>query len=209
MFCRGGSAEAGPSGQDYFGFEISDFGFFYRGRDMLADLIHLHAAVAAVAGDFAAVAQTLNAATIERTSEGQKRSLGDVLTLLGAADSEKTLTALDLSQVGRSGRAKLEADGLDFSHHLTVGLIMQLHAAKALPAGVAAKLLGLGRWTVSPAADRGLQPVTEAECREAWQADRLRSQWTNIQNEIINPAASNRTTLRDALRKAADMLEAT
>lgn len=134
---------------------------------MLANLIHEHAATAAAAGDWPAVAAALNAATVQKTSAGSETSLSTVLIALGSAAAELTLAALDLSEIGKSGRAKLEARGLDFAHPLTVGLIMQLDAAGALPAGVAVKLLSLGRWTVSPAADAGLGTVTADQCQQA------------------------------------------
>lgn len=137
---------------------------------MLANLIEQHAADVASAGNWPAVAERLNAKTVEKTSDGQLTSLGTVLIALGSAVAEQVLSALDQSQIGRSGRAKLETSGLDFAHPLTVGLIQKLDGAQKLPIGAADQLLLLGRWKVAPAADAGLGTVTAEQCRAAWQA---------------------------------------
>ncbi len=103
--------------------------------------------------------------------------------------------------------AEAAANGLDFAHPLTTGLIESLR--QSLPAGVADKLLRLGRWCVSPAADAGLGTVTADQCRIAWTTDRLQAQWAMLQNDGgINAAvaAGDRLALKAALIAAAGVL---
>ena len=179
---------------------------------MLANLITQHAAADAAKPDWPAVAAKLNTPSIQRTSGGALTSLGAVLTKIGAVDSETTLAAFDLTQIGSSGRAKLEACGLDFAHPLTVGLIDQLNAAGKLPAGVAAKLKELGTWLVSPALHAGLAPVTADECREAWEAadaDKRRAALRERIDAALNQIATAEQSLAvAAFRSIADELEA-
>lgn len=131
----------------------------------LNDLITTHASADAAAEDWAAVAATLNAATVQRTSAGTLTSMAQTLGRLAPAEIEPTLQAFGLSALGQSGLAKLAANGLDFAHPLTVRLIEAMRAA--LPAGVADKLRLIGAWMISPAVDANLGVVTADQCRVA------------------------------------------
>lgn len=144
---------------------------------MLGSLIQAHAAAAANAGDWAAVAGILNAATVAKTSRGTKTPMARVLSVLTDNERDPTLAAFSTTEVGRDGRTMLAAQGLDFAHPLTIGLITQL--SNAFPTGVAAKLLALGNWYVSYAADAGMADVTADQCRDAWKAEQLRARLIN------------------------------
>lgn len=145
----------------------------------LITLIRQHAIAAAIAGQWAEVAAVLNASSVAKSSRGTKTQAADVYLVMTAAEREQTLAAMSTTETGKDGRVKLAAEGLDFAHPLTVGLIQQLDAAGRLPPGVAAKLLALGNWTVSPAVDAGLGAVTAEQCRIAWQTDRLDARTIN------------------------------
>lgn len=133
----------------------------------LNELITTHAAAPAAAEDWVSVAAALNAATVHRTSAGTLTSMAQTLSRLSPGEIEPTLQAFGLSALGQAGLAKLAANGLDFAHPLTVGLIEAMRAA--LPAGVADKLLAIGVWMVSPAVAANLGVVTANECRDAVQ----------------------------------------
>lgn len=141
---------------------------------MLANLIRSYALAAATAGDWAAVAAALNASTVQKTSAGTLTSMSRTLGALQASEREPTLAAFATTRVGESGLAKLAATGLDFAHPITIGLIESLR--NTLPVGVADKLLKLGNWTVSPAADAGLDPVSALDCQKAWIVDGCRTE---------------------------------
>lgn len=147
---------------------------------MLANLIRLYALAAANAGDWNAVAAALNSATVPKTSAGNLTSMARTLSALTANEREPTLAAFATTEVGKSGVAKLAATGLDFAHPITIGLIDSLR--NTLPVGVADKLLKLGNWTVSPAADVGMDPVTASQCQTAW----IQSV---IESRIVNASA--------------------
>lgn len=147
---------------------------------MLANLIRSYALAAATAGDWAAVAAALNASTVQKTSAGTLTSMARTLASLAESEREATLAAFATTRVGESGLAKLAATGLDFAHPITIGLIESLR--NTLPVGVADKLLKLGNWTVSPAADAGLEPVTATQCQTAWNQ-------AAIESRVMNAAA--------------------
>lgn len=146
----------------------------------LAELIARDALAAATAGNWTSVAATLNALTVPKTSAGTLTSMARTLASLADSEREPTLAAFATTQVGKSGLAKLAATGLDFAHPITIGLIETLRGT--LPAGVADKLLRLGNWTVSPAADQGFDAVTSSQCESAWKTKK-------IGDRIVNAAA--------------------
>ena len=173
----------------------------------LHELITTHAAESAAASDWAAVAGTLNAETVQRTAAGTLTSMAQTLAVLDPEEIEPTLHAFGLSALGQSGLQKLAANGLDFAHPLTVGLIGAMR--NALPGGVADKLLRIGVWNVSPAGAEGLGVVTGDQCREAVIAAELAATKTKQQaamaeaNEIcvhlINDATESPVTQSDVL----------
>lgn len=116
--------------------------------------------------DWDLVAEALNSATVKKTSAGTLTSMAQTLGVLDVSEIEPTLKAFGLSELGKSGLQKLASTGLDFAHPLTVGLIKSMRAD--LPVGVADKLLLLGEWSVSPAAEAGLGVVTADQCRAAF-----------------------------------------
>ena len=132
----------------------------------LAELIARYAPAAANTGNWASVAATLNARTVQKTSAGTLTSLAKTLAALQASEREPTLRAFATTEVGKDGRVKLATEGLDFAHPITVGLIEDLR--NALPVGVADKLLRLGVWTEPVVASIGLQTVTADQCQAAW-----------------------------------------
>jgi hypothetical protein len=157
----------------------------------LISLIQQHAAEAAEAGDWVAVATALNAATIEQTSQGRKTTMSLTLAALMPQEIESTLVCFARTELGKCGLATLAAKGLDFAHPLTVGLIESMRGD--LPVGVADKLLRLGQWRESPADALGLGEVTPDQCREAYSSDRLAARITNanaLANERLVPSQS-------------------
>lgn len=143
----------------------------------LVRLIRQFANEMAAAGNWESVAEVLNAQSVEKTLQGRLVTMGATLEKLTVQEREPTLAAFGASSVGKAGLQKLATIGLDYSHPITVGLIESLR--DVLPEGVADKLLRLGRWYVSPAMDIGLQSVTAAQCRDAWQAEQLEARITN------------------------------
>lgn len=176
----------------------------------LAELITRDASAAATAGDWAAVAAILNAATVQKTSAGTLTSMARTLASLADSEREATLAAFQTTHVGKSGLAKLAATGLDFAHPITIGLIESLR--NTLPSGVADKLLRLGNWTVSPAADAGFGVVTANACEVAWELQLCDQAWATVSNEVIQPELSNpsrtKASLATKLRAAATAVEA-
>lgn len=150
------------------------------------------AATAAAAGDWAAVAASLNAPV--GTPRAGKWQYLEVLAVLGEAEFRHTLEVMRADTIGRRGVELLElpeqaGGGLDFSHPLTAALIMRL--ASALRPGVAVRLMGLG--TITRRSGLAID-VSPAECQAAWSAAVIQSRVTNaaaLAAERLSPADSD------------------
>lgn len=175
---------------------------------MLYDLIKTHAAAAAHAGDWQAVADTLNAKTITRTRNGQPVSLFEVVDTLGVAEANSVLAAFGTTEVGLSGRRRLENQGLDFAHPLAAGLLDQLQASGDISGATANKLRRLSRWMVSPMAAEGLPDADAVTCRAAWiegVSDDRRIDWRQRVDVALNQLLTSESALGIAeLRAIAD-----
>lgn len=126
---------------------------------------------AADAGDFAAIANQLNAASITITREDPV-SMGETGLALGS-DVAGVLQAFEATATGRSALAKLSAAGLRYHHPLTQALLAGLVAAGLISQTVSDQLTALSTRVVSPAEHAGLDPVTATELQTAWTLYRL------------------------------------
>jgi hypothetical protein len=135
---------------------------------MLIDLIKAHALTEAQTGDWAAVAEILNA-PLQRPRE-TKAYYTEVYQTLGDADMRHTLRVMAADEIGQAGVARLNDASIDggmhFAHPITVGLIESLRSQ--LNPGVADRLLGLGVVESTFAAEAGLETVTAEECSAAY-----------------------------------------
>lgn len=135
----------------------------------LATLIATHASESAAAGNWAAVAEILNAPR-QRVRETRAGYL-EVLQALGESDFRHTIEVFSQDPIGKRGVAMLEDPddsiaGLRFAHPATIGLI-QAVAADLRP-GVADKLLALGSTAYTYASEAELGTVTAEQCSDAW-----------------------------------------
>ena len=145
---------------------------------MLADLIEQHALDAANAGDWAAVAQTLNAATIvvwDATPVTYARlahELGDAVRQMVAA-TLRTIAASAHPLAGEVSDAHTvllnEHVGLRIDDETRQATIDTLAAAGQWPDAVRDAIKLRGKRLASIAGSS----VTEDECREAWEAAEL------------------------------------
>jgi hypothetical protein len=135
---------------------------------MLIELIKTYALTEAQAGDWAAVAEILNA-PLQRPRE-TKAYYTEVYQTLGDADMRHTLRVMAADEIGQAGVARLNDASIDggmyFAHPITVGLLESLR--DKLNPGVADRLLTLGVTETTLAAEAGLEPVAAEECSEVY-----------------------------------------
>jgi hypothetical protein len=141
----------------------------------LVSLINQHALSAAQAGDWDAVASTLNALTQEvrvtelRSARWLMKQLKDPVSVVGGVtltEADIVLGTLQATTIPRVKAAydSLVGDGLDLSDEQIQSEIPSLAAAGNWPTGLATKVMQAGRSTepLLPS------PVTAAECSAAW-----------------------------------------
>ena len=162
----------------------------------LAELIREHAAAEATAGDWQAVAAKLSEATtvIRDSTPMTYAKLGSDL-----GDNVRKLVAGTLRQVAASqnplagevsdAHVVLLNDqvGLDISSDTRQDTIDLLAAAGQWSDNVRDAIKAAGKRLTSLAGGT----VTADECKTAWTADALQSQWTALQNEGVNAAISS------------------
>ena len=174
---------------------------------MLTDLIKQHALADAQAGNWSAVAKTLNAQTVE-VRNPKSWTMADLISLLGvesAAVVGGTIQAAGASNPIFAGAwIALNVTGLQLHTDERQAMIAGLADAAGWPSELKAAALAAGLTYTSLAGN----PVTADECEAAYESARLAQQWSTLQNESINPAAGNRADLIASLKTAIETLEA-
>ena len=152
----------------------------------LIDLIKTHALTAAQAGDWSAVAATLNAQTVE-VRNAKSWTMADLITLLGAESAAViggTIQAAGVTNPIFAGAwLALNITGLQLHTDERQAMIAGLADAAGWPEGLKAAALAAGLTYTSLAGST----VTAAECQSAWVIDSLNSEWVTWLNETINP----------------------
>ena len=156
---------------------------------MLIDIIKTHALAAAQAGDWSAVAATLNAQTVE-VRNTKSWTMADLITLLGAESAAViggTIQAAGATNPIFAGAwLALNITGLQLHTDERQAMIAGLADAAGWPSGLKAAALASGLTYTSLAGS----VVTAAQCQAAWSIDLLNSEWVTFLNEVINPLLS-------------------
>lgn len=183
----------------------------------LINLINQHALSAAQAGNWQAVADTLNALTTEvrdntlRTARWLMLQLTEVVrTENGIPITEADIVLGTLQSPNLPPRVKAAYDslcngGLDLSEQQVRDMIPILAAGASWPNGLANKILQAGRRTVAV-----LDPQTNAiACEAAWRTEQVRlltQKWHEVDQQI-RAAIANQTLLTgDVVSKVAELL---
>jgi hypothetical protein len=155
----------------------------------LIDLIKTHALADAQAGNWAAVATTLNAQTVA-VRNPKSWTMADLITLLGAESAAViggTIQAAGASNPIFAGAwLAMNITGLQLHTDERQAMIAGLADAAGWPAGLKAAALAAGLTYTSLAGS----VVTAAQCQSAWSIDSLNSAWVTWLNETINPLLS-------------------
>ena len=156
---------------------------------MLIDLIKTHALAAAQAGDWSAVAATLNAQTVEVRND-KSWTMADLITLLRAESAAViggTIQAAGVTNPIFAGAwLALNITGLQLHTDERQAMIAGLADAAGWPEGLKAAALAAGLTYTSLAGST----VTAAECQSAWAIDSLNSEWVTWLYEVVNPLLS-------------------
>lgn len=150
---------------------------------MLVDAIKTHALVAAQAGQWQTVAETLQAITV--TAEPRLCYAVESGTAVAQAGGNPTslLTVLLNDPNGMMLFQKLSSSaGVMWSHPATIPYLQALVTAGAMSEAVKDALIQLSAPVTHPHAD-----VTAEQCESAFEADYLQSAWVTWLNETINP----------------------
>lgn len=176
---------------------------------MLANLINQHALADAQAGEWPAVAATLNAPTVE-VRNPKSWTMADLITLLGeesAAVVGGTIQAAGATNPIFAGAwLALNITGLQLHTDERQAMISGLADAAGWPGELKAAALAAGLTYTSLAGEA----VTAEQCAAAYEAARLAQQCSTVDNEQIRPAQAtgDRATVVAAYRAAANTLEA-
>jgi 3-deoxy-D-manno-octulosonic-acid transferase len=159
---------------------------FLESEQMLIDLIKTHTLEAAQAGNWSAVAATLNAQTVEVRND-KSWTMADLITLLGAESAAViggTIQAAGASNPIFAGAwLALNITGLQLHTDERQAMIAGLADAAGWPAELKAGALAAGLTYTSLAGEA----VTAEECESTYGTDRLQSAWVTWLNETINP----------------------
>lgn len=154
---------------------------------MLIDLIKTHALVAAQAGDWSAVAATLNAQTVEVRND-KSWTMADLITLLGAESAAViggTIQAAGVTNPIFAGAwLALNITGLQLHTDERQQMIAGLADSAGWPAELKAAALTAGLTYTS------LSDATAVDCEAVFETDRLQSAWVTWLNETVNPLIS-------------------
>lgn len=164
------------------------------------NLIREHALADAEAGNWSAVASTLNALTRQvndatHWSFGLMMSQGGLPEQLVTGISDAVDAASQVNSLMKSAFIAFSTTGLQLHTDERQAMIEAIGAG--LPSEAVAAVKALGRRTVP------VITTDAAACESAW----VQSTWTTLQNEIINPAVTTKAGLIVALRTAAATLE--
>ena len=151
---------------------------------MLIDIIKTHALAAAQAGNWAAVAATLNAQTVE-VRNPKSWTMADLITLLGAESAAViggTIQAAGATNPIFAGAwLALNITGLQLHTDERQAMIAGLADAAGWPSGLKAAALAAGLTHTS------LSDATAEDCEAVFETDRLQSAWVTWLNETVNP----------------------
>ena len=152
---------------------------------MLSKIIRDHAAAQAAAEDWVAVAEILNAPTVE-VHIGKVGGKDTLSALIAAGINPGVVVAeMRADALGSELLDTLIASGVDWNDPLTTYVMGQLVGAGRITAEVAEVVRGLSVQMVSPAG----RTVTAAECQESW-SDLEREERRTELVGYINEAAS-------------------
>lgn len=146
-------------------------------------------------GAFAAIATALNAKSIDQT-DSRRKVMDDLIDVVGSHDAARVLDSLD-----RAGRGEIEAlkgvaqlcksewhnlsgVGTDVSRPGVQSLLVTLGLVDDWPEGLVDRVAAIGRWSISPLKQHGLEPATADELKTAWTLYRLDQRLTNAAAEI-------------------------
>jgi hypothetical protein len=178
---------------------------------MLAETIRQHALADAQAGDWSAVAATLNAPSVA-VRNPKSWTMGDLITLLGAESAAViggTIQAAGASNPIFAGAwLALNITGLQLHTDERQAMIAGLAQTAGWPEGLTAAALAAGLTYTSLAGEI----VTEAQCAAAWSADVLatkKQDWRSRLDAAWNQIGTSEQADGIAdLRAIADELEA-
>lgn len=162
----------------------------------LIELIREHALSAAQAGNWPAVADTLNALTTEvrvtelRTARWLMLQLTEPAGTVNGVPLTEADVVLGTLQAATIPRVKAAYDslcngGLDLSEDQVQEMLPLLAQAGNWPAGLAAKVMQAGRRNVAVLET----PVTSTDCQKAWEAAVSTQQLAAIRARITNASA--------------------
>ena len=153
---------------------------------MLIDLIKTHALTAAQAGDWSAVAATLNAQTVEVRND-KSWTMADLITLLGAESAAViggTIQAAGASNPIFAGAwLALNITGLQLHTDERQQMITGLADAAGWPEGLKAAALAAGLTYTS------LADATAEDCEAAWALDLKGIALDRVRNRASEAAA--------------------
>ena len=161
-----------------------------RQRQLAQIIVNEQLDAVADGGDFAAIAEALNAATIER-SDSQRKVMDDLIDVVGPVDA-----AIVMATMWKAGNGEIEAlkhvaqlclaewhnlsgVGTDVSRAGVQKLLFTLGHLDNWREGLAVEVAAIGRWKVSKLQEKKLEPSDADELRAAWKAFRLDQKITN------------------------------
>ena len=150
---------------------------------MLIEAIKTHALVAAQAGQWQSVADTLRAITV--TAEPRLCYAVESGTAVAQAGGDPTtlLTVLLADPNGMMLFQRLSSSaGVMWSHPATIPYLQALVSAGAMSESVKNALIDLSAPVTHPHAG-----VTAEQCQSSFETDRLQSAWATWLNETVNP----------------------
>jgi hypothetical protein len=145
-------------------------GCYFWSDAMLVDLIKTHALVEAQAGDWSAVAATLNAQTVEVRND-KSWTMADLIGLVGAEGAALvggTIQAAGATNPIFAGAwIALNVTGLQLHSDERQAMITGLAAAGSWPSGLTTAVKSAGL-TYTSLSDATAADATAADCQRAW-----------------------------------------
>jgi len=163
---------------------------------MLSQLIREHALTEAQAGDWAAVAEILNALT-QTVTVGKVGGKASLVALVAAGiDPNQVIAAMRANPMASELLNTLTADGVDWSDDMTAYVMGKLVAAGKISQQTVDVMQSLS------VRNEAVIATTAEQCKSAWEYDQINLAWTTAQNDGgINAAlaAGDRDALKTAL----------
>lgn len=157
---------------------------------MLIEAIKTHALVAAQAGQWQTVANTLRAITVTASPRLCYAVESGTAVAQAGGDPTALLTVLLGDPNGTMLFQKLSSSaGVMWSHPATIPYLEALVSAGAMSVPVKDALINLSAPVTHPHAG-----VTAEQCQSAFETDRLQSAWATWLNETVNPLIASGDT---------------